>query len=204
MLVIFNSNVSRALLVIRLVELLTKRVFWILTKRVFTKRVFWFARETSAHETSVFLLTKRFFFFSNFTKRVFLCAHETSAHETILFCSRNKCELVRKSRVPYYSYQTPPSPNKHPPLFKAQIWFLGQQHYKHPHLKKSWFSRISPKKDGNTTFYRAIWNYEIDIVGCLVWIIRYWLFFKWTGIFSKFIFFHNTQSVFMPLKKKSS
>ena len=115
-----NSRVSWALLLTRLVKLLTKRVFLsahetsfhetsfllLLTKRVFTKRVFcccsrnefsrneffFAAHETSFHETSFFLLlTKRVF-----TKRVFFCCSRNEFE--LVSCSRNEFELVRKSR----------------------------------------------------------------------------------------------------------
>ena len=65
----------------------------VLKKRVLTKRIFLFACETSAHETSFFcLLTKQVL-----TKQVLLCAHETRDHETranrtsFFVCSRNEC-----------------------------------------------------------------------------------------------------------------
>ena len=61
---------SWALLLTRLVKLLTKRVFTS-------------AHETSFHETSFLgLLTKRVLTKRVLTKRVFSSAHETSAHET--------------------------------------------------------------------------------------------------------------------------
>ena len=81
--------------------MLTKRVFFLLTKRVITKRVFVFAHETSAHETSVHETS---FFIAHETSadETFFFEQETSAYETSFFffcarneCSRNEFELVK-------------------------------------------------------------------------------------------------------------
>ena len=69
--------------------------FSLLTKRVLTKRVFFCAHETSAHENEFFcLLTKRVL-----TKRVLFFAHETSFFfGSRFFCSRFFCSWNECSR----------------------------------------------------------------------------------------------------------